>query len=463
MFLFHFFMHFIAVRTSVLLQMNNRFTNTTNFKHPLRVRKRAKQYTSGPRRASHCMSIYEGIQAEGWIQIILVQLTLLVTMAPGAARRRSRNIVGMMYQILLRMLCERNVFTGVLPRFGVCIASLPDDVQTTYRFRTKDHLVRLITALRIPLVCKLSNGSVFNGEELFLFFLRRLCCLKTINDLVVDEFGGDPSAWARGFNWMAKWICSTWHHKLTNNFAYWAPSFATFAEKIRVYVNHKCTVPPPGYWVATTQVFLTGLFLVVAFIDCNLTYSSRPGGGPQANGHRGNYWLQRAFYTGWLKIHGFKHQSIDLPNGLTMSCWGPASVRQNDVWCLTQSGILAAFAIAVTALNLAVTFVLYGDAIYPNGPYLRRRTNFQPPAREATIDWAFSSARETVEHHYGEADMLFPYFKVKHRVKLCSSANIVKELYIIRLLLRNCYVCLYHNKTSQRFDCAPPEMEHYMV
>ena len=34
--------------------------------------------------------------------------------------------------------------------------------------------------------------------------------------------------------------------------------------------------------------------------------------------------------------------------------------------------------------------------------------------------------------------------------------------YFFRVLLRNCYVCLYGSKTGKKFDLKPPSLEDYM-
>ena len=59
---------------------------------------------------------------------------------------------------------------------------------------------------------------------------------------------------------------------------------------------------------------------IVGFIDNTIAPICRPGGGPAddgVNARRLDALIQRAFYTGWKKLHGLKLQTIDLPNGMT--------------------------------------------------------------------------------------------------------------------------------------------------
>lgn len=74
-----------------------------------------------------------------------------------------------------------------------------------------------------------------------------------------------------------------------------------FAEAIRDLANAKGANFPAGN------------FSVAAFIDCNVTETCTPGSGPATPGPGAQRRdptgsIQRAFYTGWLHIHGVKHQ-----------------------------------------------------------------------------------------------------------------------------------------------------------
>ena len=73
---------------------------------------------------------------------------------------------------------------------------------------------------------------------------------------------------------------------------------------------------------------------------------------------------------------------------------------------------------------------------------------------------AGETVRECIEWDYGEEDQFFPFTCLKGRLK-CNSKMPLMELYFCRVLLRNCYNCLYHGKTSARFDVVPPSLEEY--
>ena len=72
-----------------------------------------------------------------------------------------------------------------------------------------------------------------------------------------------------------------------------------------------------------------------------------------------------------------------------------------------------------------------------------------------------SACRELIEHNYGEADELFPFMTYKKKLKILANQPL-GAIYMSKLLFRNMYVCLY-NKTGDRFNCAAPYLEDYMV
>jgi hypothetical protein len=160
----------------------------------------------------------------------------------------------------------------------------------------------VINSLDLPEQCgPFDNGSFLPRDACFLFFLRRLASRATLRELM-ERFGGERTLWGRAVKWMAIYIHERWGHKLESDFAYWAPQFPTFAACIRAVANAHPAEPafPPEFGVA-------------AIIDNNITETCTPGSGPATPGpgaHRRDPagLLQRTFYTGWLHLHGVKHQ-----------------------------------------------------------------------------------------------------------------------------------------------------------
>lgn len=91
---------------------------------------------------------------------------------------------------------------------------MPENCGTDYRFRTRAHLMRVMNCLRLPPSIQLSNGQWIGKERAFLYFIRRLASVMTVNQLIALGFGGDPRLWGRVLDWMAKHIARTLGYKL---------------------------------------------------------------------------------------------------------------------------------------------------------------------------------------------------------------------------------------------------------
>jgi hypothetical protein len=166
---------------------------------------------------------------------------------------------------------------------------------------------------------------------------------------------------------------------------------------------------------------------VVAYIDCNITETSRadsapatPGAGAARRDPGGD--LQRAIYTGWLHI---KHEVVMGPDGMILFIWGPASARRNDLYALDKSGILAKWAAVMVPGH--AHYVMYGDSIYPLRQHLRSRHGAAAGILKLE-DQAMSSGRQSIENGFGLADSLFPVFSNPRRIKLMSGMP-VRDIY----------------------------------
>jgi hypothetical protein len=169
---------------------------------------------------------------------------------------------------------------------------------------------------------------------------------------------------------------------------------------------------------------------------------------------------QETLYSGGLHTHGFKHLTIDAPDGFTIATYGPLSTRRNDSDPLRKSGANNKF--AALQVGIPQQYVMYGDGIYPNMSHVRSRHNV-PTGPLRAQDVAMASCRESIEWHYEQADSLFEYMNTPGRLQIKDQHMPMKELYFCRLLLRNCHVSLYHNQTSQKFKCVPPTLDEYLV
>ena len=82
---------------------------------------------------------------------------------------------------------------------------------------------------------------------------------------------------------------------------------------------------------------------VFAFIDDSIDCISTPFSGPQVDyegaAHKAEYAdAQQAFYTGYIKAHGIKVETVFLPNGLC-TLFGPVSARRANAGVAAMSNL----------------------------------------------------------------------------------------------------------------------------
>jgi len=150
-----------------------------------------------------------------------------------------------------------------------------------------------------------------------------------------------------------------------NRLQHWVPLFAEFAEAIR----HKLNRPKYGE-------LLFQNVRIICFLYCKIDETCTPGTGPMNNEELAERRpdaeiIQRALYSGYLKVHGMKVLTVVFPNGIITYLYGPVSARENDISLLNLSWLnehLVALQPEITAAwangeNL-LYFSLYGDKIF---------------------------------------------------------------------------------------------------
>ena len=379
------------------------------------------------------------------LQLIILRRRRLIYEAPQIPRRQRVNI-------------PRSIES-----FGAT------DFANLFRFRSHNDIRRVLALWDFPVnqegkVLISDRGHYMFPEELFLLSIRRLSSVSTLDELSRNDFKStEYSRISRGFNWFVKFTAQKFRLKFSNqSLSFFEPRFPIYAEAIRKKVNEKgpCN-------------FQQGQFVVACFIDCNNTKIARPGAGPDGPGPNAprrdpGGIEQEALYNGWLRSTGIKHQTVEMPDGLCGPIFGPSSCRHNDLWSFRESRIAAAFdAVQREPRNAAgvpkpTQYVMYGDGIYVGGPHIKSRHVGQNlPEHLRQENFGMASARESIEWSYGEIKQFFPFLSMKEKLKISNMP--LGDIYFTCFLLRNCYNCLYHSKTSLTFDCPPPRLEDYMA
>lgn len=196
------------------------------------------------------------------------------------------------------------------------------DCYIRFKF-TKPDLYRLHDALKLDDFegsVRMSNGSKFGTEELLCLSLNRFAFPQKFGEMV-HVYGRDWTALCRAFNWFCNYVRTKFEYLLQGDMMFWKPHLEGFSEAVRLKIAEKSD---------NGIVHHPGTVLVAMFVDDTMTKTCRPGGGPTEEGvgaSRFNTLIQQSFYSGYKKIHGIKHQSCELPNGMCADLYGPCSVR----------------------------------------------------------------------------------------------------------------------------------------
>ena len=237
-------------------------------------------------------------------------------------------ILALQWKDLVAVPQELNSPLSRIERIYPCISDFSNElIHSLFRFDSQAQLrPDLLLAFRFPPHFKFSNGQIFSGEEVLLAGLFRLSSPNVQGDIGWRSvFGYDQPTTSKVCSLFFDYMVKNWAYLLQDHLSFWKPYLPECAEKIRAKLEQK------GVY------FPLGSFRVAGFTDNTMNATCRPGGGPTRTGEdapRNDPLIQRAFYNGWKKLHGFKWQTVDLPNGMNMHVWGPVSVRHNDIWTL---------------------------------------------------------------------------------------------------------------------------------
>ena len=171
------------------------------------------------------------------------------------------------------------------------------------------------------------------SEEIFLFSLTKMAHGLDNLQLCSNYFGGSAKRWPYAYPWFLRYMDQRFEHVLSmEGLERFVPYFPYFARKIAEKLNLPRKYVDPVTGIETT---FPGLGLdpfsarIFAFLDGSYFRACTPGTGPDGDyfgsrRHDNAYLIQRAFYTGYKKIHGIAILSLMLPNGLHF-VYGPCS------------------------------------------------------------------------------------------------------------------------------------------
>jgi len=422
-------------------------------------------YPRGPKRDQLSISVREEKHADRLFDLAARQIARSVNAMDADDAEDHLYMFLMVFREYFRIVLEPPYTPPQVIWPHITIANfVPTECGNDWRFRERADIGRLYKVLKIPDICgPFDNGSKLPGEKLFLFTLRLVTSSQRFSDLMDHlGFGGVESTWSRGVRWLLDFIVKTHGHLLYTIKPQWAGHFPQFATAIRNEANRKSQAK----W--GHNVFTPGS-CVAAFVDCNVTKSCMLNTGPAFYGKSDSADPERAdptggdqesIYSGHKGVHGGKSQDVSFPNGMTGLLTRMFACRHNDNYLFTATFTNLAF--AFVQLLLPVQHLMYGDSIYPYASHLRSRHTINPGDPHQTIkerqNLCMKAQRICIEWHFGIDDQLFVRTATKGRIKFGAhktDKKCIENMYFFRVLLRNCYVCLYGSKTGKR----PPDAD----
>lgn len=319
------------------------------------------------------------------------------------------------------------------------------DCYIFFRFN-KEHLKDLRVLLNFTAIAIFDNGERMEEEEVFLRGLYELASGESKHKIARTVFGRDMSSQSRAFSLFIRKMYHFHSHLVLDNIQWWYEN-GFFERSARAIGEKMCCEIDNG-----------GMNLVSHFIDCNCLETERVGGGPLDAGANAARWdpnIQRAFYNGWKSMNGLKHQTVDDAYGFTMDCYGPTSLRRNDLVLLRNSDIN--FKFARLQLGSGVDYVMFGDSAYKRQSHIRSyftvRENIEGIGR-----WNrhMKRLRVSIEWNYGHQAALFKYLLVTYKLKVLKS-ELVTKIFVVTTILRNLHTGYYGSQTSKYFNLSIPK------
>jgi len=205
-------------------------------------------------------------------------------------------------------------------------------------------------------------------------------------------------------------------------------------------------------------------FRIFGFLDDTGIPTARPGDDARRRGDI-EVDVQRSFYSGYFRSHGFKCQVVYLPNGLIGSAF-ITEMRQNDNGVQNMSGLNNYLLRLLRDTGLG-DFVggllpaLYCDGIFTLLPTIVPRYVGNPSQFERLLNIRMASVRQVIEHVFADHHNFFRLFWVPRYLRMMSQGVQIRRMSLNSFFIQNCLYCL--NGTRCRvFGQAPPTLDEYL-
>ncbi len=167
-------------------------------------------------------------------------------------------------------------------------------------------------------------------------------------------------------------------------------------------------------------------------------------------------WWQGSLYNGKDRVHGFKYQGLEVPDGMIAHLHGPHPGYLHDSNVYLHSVIADFLEWIIDDSDLVIS----GDPAYA----LRRRmmVGYRGVLTPAQAQWnkQVNAARISVEWGFGKVIALWATLDYKKNQKVFLQR--VGFMYPVAVLLTNIHTCYYYSQTSDYFNISPVSAREYL-
>lgn len=310
---------------------------------------------------------------------------------------------------------------------------------------SRDQCICLFNLLDLPeqiVLNKHSKRHRFKVSSVHAFLYMLFHYRTPSARLTIDEvrWGYDYSVLSKIFKTMVKLIDKKHRHRLQRLSPYVLEKLPMFNAKIvgklqKLYPNEALPQHATG---------------CAMFVDGTRFETSRPAG---------EYWRQRAVYSGDYKMHCHGAQSTFGPDGIIYDWHDSPFGRFNDKHFIADSGVNERM--RLMQIHKLIQYWIYGDKGYDNMSHVRCAYHgpYVTPAENGDNYKMSRGGRSCIEWGFNKVKANCPLIKRKQTLKY--QAMDVSATVRVAVILTNAHTCMNGSATGRYFKCNPPTVNEY--
>ena len=258
-----------------------------------------------------------------------------------------------------------------------------------------------------------------NGKTCLIVFCTWVHNNFNYNHMFPDIFGSDPRPWGCLVDVFVENIYIQFYHKICGRSLLWYENrIQSYAHSIGRRLNSAAHYTETCYDDGTYTGSLSYVNIpirnqrCIGYLDDTLLPTCRPS----SNGYLIN--VQRSFFSGWVRKHGLKAQTVFFPDGMVGHVF-VASMRNNNNGGFNLSGMGDYLSHVFREMpncdpNHRLRYALYCDGIFQSHACLFNRPIGELDPYNTALFRRYNSLRVCIEHSYATYKRMSPIFRYGH-------------------------------------------------